>query len=562
VGLTPQLLPAIVTITLAQGARRMASKQVVVRRLVAIEDFGGMQILCTDKTGTLTQGKVHVRAGFDWAGRESQQVLRLAHLNAVLQAGFDNPIDSAIRADLSFDCSNVQKLDEVPYDFTRRRLSVLARESDGITTLVMKGAVPEVIAVCSMLEDQDGTTHPLSTRQERIERLARELGASGLRCLAVAYRRMEGSARTSRQDERDMVFVGILALSDPLKPDIRATVDRLRSLGVRVKIITGDNALVAAPIAQEVALDPTRMMVGAELRKLTDDALRRRVTEVDVFAEVDPNQKERIILALRKGGVSVGYLGDGINDAAALHAADVGISVDTAVDVTRGAADIVLLRKDLDVLAQGIEEGRRAFANTLKYVFMTTSANFGNMFSMAGASMITSFLPMLPKQILLLNLLTDLPAMAIATDRLDPELVARPRRWDVRHIRNFMITFGLVSSAFDYLTFFLLLLLAVPVAQFRAGWFIESALSEIFLLIVIRTRRTFFRSPPSRALLAASIAVGVLSLTIPYLPGAHLLGFAPPGPLTLTAVLTVAFLLLLASEGAKRFFLAHESRPG
>lgn len=545
VGLTPQLLPAIVAITLAHGARRMARHQVVVRRLVAIEDFGGMSVLCTDKTGTLTEGAVRLRSAVGPDGRASEEVQRLGYLNAVLQSGFDNPLDTAIREDRKWEITGFTKVDEVPYDFRRRRLSVLVETPEGVRLLITKGALEEVLAACRFQPGEE-------QQQEAILRLGAELSATALRCLGVASRVMPGAATATREDEREMRFAGILSFSDPPKAGIRDTLDRLEELGLQLKMVTGDNRLVAGAIAREVGLRADTVLTGAELRELSAPALQQRVGEVDVFAEVDPNQKEQIILAFKRSGVSVGFLGDGINDAPALHAADVGISVHTAVDVTKQAASIVLLRKDLDVLAEGIVEGRLAFANTLKYVFVTTSANFGNMFSMAGASLVAAFLPMLPKQILLLNLLSDLPAMAIATDRVDPDLVATPRRWDVRYIRNFMVTFGLVSSVFDFLTFGLLLALAVPVAQFRTGWFLESMLTEIFLLLVIRTGRVFYRSTPSRALLVASLAVAAATLALPYLPGAALLGFAPLPAGLLFALLGLTVLLVLASELVKR----------
>jgi Mg2+-importing ATPase len=557
VGLTPQLLPAIVSVTLAQGARRMARQGVVVRRLVSIEDFGAMQVLCTDKTGTLTEGRVRVTAALDVAGQPSRRVHRLAYLNAALQAGFENPIDAALRAEPPCALDGVVKLDEVPYDFSRRRLSVLLDDLDGRRLLVTKGAVPEVLAVCERAESAEPAAADSDWRAA-VRALAAEQSARGIRCLGVAVRALPGARSVDRADEREMTFVGVLALSDPPKPGVGEALTRLKQLGIALKMISGDNRAVAAAVASQVGLDAQRLVTGPELARLTDRGLVQRVRTAEVFAEIDPPQKERVIRALRGTGVAVGYLGDGINDAAALNAADVGVSVDTAVDVTRRAADVVLLRKDLGVLADGVVEGRRAFANTLKYVFITTSASFGNMFSMAGASLLVAFLPMLPKQILLLNLLSDLPAMAIATDRLDPEQVAVPRRWDVPFIRDFMVTFGLVSSLLDFMTFGLLLLAAVPVAQFRTGWFIESLLTEVLVLLVIRTTRPFYRSLPSAPLLAATAGVVALTFALPYLPGAGLLGLAPLPPGVLAALIGLTVLLLLASEGVKRtFFRRH-----
>jgi Mg2+-importing ATPase len=561
VGLTPQLLPAIVAITLSHGARRMARNQVVVRRLVAIEDFGGMSLLCTDKTGTLTEGRVRLHAALGSDGAPSDEVRRIAWLNARFQSGFDNPIDTAIIATGQVDIASIRKLDEVPYDFIRRRLSILIAEADGPPLLITKGAVPEVMAACTLVRDRAGHTTALEPQAAGITRLTDDLSQDGYRCLAIAVRSMPGAEQATRKDEQAMTLLGLLALADPPKPGIHRDLEELRALGVQIRMITGDNRLIAAHVAREVGLDADVLLTGAELDTLTDQALRQRAPLVHVFAEMDPNQKLRVIRALRDTGISVGYLGDGINDAAALQGADIGISVDTAVDVTRQAADIVLLRKDLGVLAEGIREGRRAFANTLKYVSITTSANFGNMFSMAGASLLAPFLPLLPKQILLLNLITDLPAMAIATDRLDPELVASPRRWDVRYIRDSMLTFGLVSSVFDYLTFGLLLLLAVPVVQFRTGWFLESVLTEIFVLLVIRTRRPFYRSAPSGPLIIASCAAAAAALLIPWLPGASVLGFGPIPPLLVVGLLALTTLLLIASERAKRAFQARHPVP-
>jgi Mg2+-importing ATPase len=359
-----------------------------------------------------------------------------------------------------------------------------------------------------------------------------------------------------------MSFLGFILFADPPKPGIQATIGRLRDLGVGLKIITGDNALVAATVARAVGLGGAQVLPGHELRQMSDGALLARVGQVDVFAEVEPNQKERIILALRKAGHVVGYMGDGINDASALHAADVGLSVDSAVDVAKEVADIVLLEKDLDVLVEGVREGRATFANTLKYVLMATSANFGNMFSMAGASLLLPFLPLLPKQILLTNLLTDMPETTIASDSVDAEMLARPRRWDIGFIRSFMLTFGVLSSVFDYLTFgALLYLLHASKDQFRTGWFVESVLSASLIVLVVRSRRPFFRSKPGTQLLWATLSVVAVTLAIPYLPFAHFLGLIPLPPLFLALVAVIVALYIVSGEFAKHVFYRHFEPP-
>ena len=554
VGLAPELLPAIVSVTLAFGARAMARARVIVKRLGAIEDLGAMTVLCLDKTGTITEGVVKLQSATDVDGRESDKVFTYAYVNAAFESGFANPIDATIRSTRHVDLSAFTKIDEVPYDFIRKRLSVIVSES-GRRLLITKGAARNVLDVCSHVERSDGRTEPLELHRDRIERTYAALSSDGLRCLAVAYRRLPPGAEGGRADERALTLLGILALADQPKAGVSATLAELRRLGVGLKLVTGDNALVAAHVARAVGLRADAVLTGRTLAELSDQALRLRVRDTDVFAEVEPNQKDRIIRSLRETGEVVGFLGDGINDATALHSADVGISVETAVDVTKEAADIVLLEKDLGVLIAGLREGRRAFANTLKYIFITTSANSGNMVSMAIASLFTGFLPLLPKQILLINFLTDVPSVAVATDRLDPELVERPRRWNNRLIRNFMLTFGLVSSVFDLLTFgVLLLLVRADVAQFRTGWFLESVLSEILVLLVIRTRRPFFRSPVGTALLVGSVVVGAASLVLPYVALGRSFGLAPlSGPVLLAmGAVTVAY--VAASEVTKRVF--------
>ncbi|HET9985208.1 MAG TPA: magnesium-translocating P-type ATPase [Longimicrobiales bacterium] len=558
VGLTPQLLPAIVSVNLARGARRMAERQVVVKRLAAIEDFGSMDVLCSDKTGTLTEGRVRLEAALDVTGAASDRVLRLAAVNATFESGYANPMDEAIRARAP-DLSGWEKLDEVPYDFGRRRLSVLAR-GEGERLLVSKGAVAGILGICQSAELPDGRIVPVATVAESIQGRCDALGRRGLRTLGVAYRTFDEERPVGPRDEAGMTFVGLLTFLDPPKPGAAEAVQALRRLGVSLKLVTGDNHLVATTIAEGVGLSAAGLVTGTELRRLSDVALVRRAATADVFAEIEPDQKERVVRALRRGGSVVGYIGDGINDAAALHAADVGISVNGAVDVAKEAAAIVLLETDLGVLGEGVREGRRTFANTLKYVFMATSANFGNMASMAGASLFLPFLPLLPTQILLMNLLTDLPEMTIATDAVDPELLEAPRRWDVPFIRRFMLTFGALSSIFDFLTFGALLLVRAAVPEFRTGWFVESVVSASTIVLVMRTRRPAFRSRPSRPLLAATVAVVALTALLPFTPLARLFGFVPLPRELLLMVAAIVFVYVLAAEVAKWLFYRRPAR--
>jgi phosphoserine phosphatase len=455
VGLTPQLLPAIISINLAHGARRMAGQRVIVKRLDSIEDFGSMDVLCSDKTGTLTQGVVTVSGGFDVRGGDSEDVMLYAYLNSSFETGFTNPIDVAVRASRTFDVSHIVKLDEVPYDFERKRLTILV-DRGGKPLMITKGAFANVLAVCTQARMPSGSTVRIDEVRADVEKLYRDLSAKGFRTLGVAVREDTGR-EIDATAEKEMTLVGVLALFDPPKESATAAVEHLRALGVRLKIITGDNALVACTAGASMGLAKPVVMTGSQLHGMHERALVRRVDSIDIFAEIEPNQKEYLVRLLQKAGHVIGYMGDGINDASALRAADVGISVNSAVDVAKEAADIVLLEPGLDVLAQGVKDGRATFANTLKYVFMATSANFGNMFSMAGASLFLPFLPLLPTQILLTNLLTDFPEMTIASDNVDPELVEQPRRWDIRFIRRFMIVFGLLSSVFDYATFAALL---------------------------------------------------------------------------------------------------------
>ncbi len=554
VGLTPQLLPAIISINLAHGARRMAQGKVIVKRLSAIENLGSMDVLCSDKTGTLTEGVVELAGSYDAEGKESRRVLFYAWLNAFLETGFINPIDEAIRRQHGLVAAGYEKAGEIPYDFVRKRLSVAVR-ADSEQLLITKGALNNVLEVCTGVETRDGRIVGLDGFRTGIEQLYREFSIQGVRTLGVACRRLDADEVIDKDLEQEMTFLGFLTFHDPPKKDVAAVVAAFRELGVTLKVITGDNQLVAAAIAPQVGLPEPRILTGPELRQMSDEALLRQVVKVDVFAEVEPNQKERILLALKKAGHVVGYMGDGINDASALHAADVGLSVDGAVDVAKEAADIVLLEKDLEVLVQGVREGRMTFVNTMKYVFMATSANFGNMFSMAGVSLFLSFLPMLPKQVLLTNLLTDFPEMAIATDGVDLEMILRPRRWDIRFIRKFMFAFGLLSSLFDFLTFAVLLfVLRAGTGQFRTGWFTESVVSASLVVLIIRTRRPFFRSRPGRYLLLATVLILGLTLALPFGPLAPVFGFEPLPVFFLLLLGGIVLLYALAAEVVKRIF--------
>jgi Mg2+-importing ATPase len=559
VGLTPELLPAIISITLSHGARRMAKLGVIVRRLNAIENLGSMDVLCTDKTGTLTAGIVQLDGAFDVAGQPSAQVLRLACINARFQTGMANPLDEAVgrAADgAHVDLAGCSKVDEIPYDFVRKSMSVVAADAAGQRTLVTKGALANVLGMCVSIQAGAAMLPLDAPAKARIDQLYEDWSGQGFRVLGVASRAVDDrSTAYTRADEGGLCFAGFLLFLDPPKDDVRQTIVDLAQRGVNLKMITGDNAKVARHVAQAIGLPVAVTLTGRDLNAMSDEALLHSAQQATVFAEMDPNQKERVILALRKTGHVVGYMGDGINDAPALHTADVGISVDTAVDVAKDAADFVLLRKDLAILREGIDEGRRTFANTLKYILTTISANFGNMFSMAVASVFLPFLPLLASQVLLNNFLSDIPATAIAGDNVDADWVATPRRWDTKFIRDYMVLFGLVSSVFDFLAFGMLLWLFQAAAEeFRTGWFIESLLTELVIALVVRTRGPFWRSRPGKLLLASTCAVIALTLALPYLPFAPVFGFVPlPAPLMLAMiVLTLAY--VGAAEAAKKYF--------
>jgi Mg2+-importing ATPase len=557
VGLSPELLPAIVSVTVARGAHAMAQRGVVVRRLEAIENLGSIDVLCTDKTGTLTVGDMALHGALGPDGRPSGEVLRWAHANAALETGIANALDAALVAagrQQGLDATGLHKVDEIPYDFQRRRLTIVVAEGEATHRIVTKGAFDNVLDVCALW--RDGTDpKPLDDgSRQRLAEFFRARSEEGFRVLALATRSVPAQPRYGVADETAMCFEGFLLFLDPVKPGAAQTLRELAALGIRVKVITGDNRHVAAHVAGALGLSTDTLLTGEQLAAMRDEALWEHARRADVFAEIDPQQKERIVRALQRTGHAVGYLGDGINDAPALHAADVGISVDQAVDVARESADIVLLRPDLDVLRRGVEDGRRTFANTLKYIGITTSANFGNMVSMALGTLFLPFLPLAAKQILLNNFLSDLPSIAISTDRVDPERLATPQRWQVGELRRFMIVFGLVSTVFDLLTFWLLhRWFRADEATFQTAWFSVSLLTELAVVLVLRTRSAFWRSAPSRLLWLTTLGVAIAALLLPLVPAVRtLFGFVMlPAPL-LAALAGVVLAYLLATELIKR----------
>ena len=561
VGLSPELLPAIVSVTLSTGARALAAKGVLVRRLDAIENLGAMTVFCTDKTGTLTEGRIALRTCTDPQGAPSAQVAAWACLNAAFETGIENPLDQAIlTAPDAPDAPTAgwRKLAEVPYDFQRKRLTVVvqAAAETAFGLLITKGAADTVLAVCDTVEG-DGVATPLDeAARARLDGFVQARGQEGLRVLGLATRRLPVQAHYDRTFESGLCFAGFLVFADPPKAGVSETLAALAALGVGIKVLSGDNRHVVAHTAQALGLSSEPPVTGGQLRTMPDAALEAIVVKHTLFAEVDPQQKERVVRALKRRGAVVGYLGDGINDAPALHAADVGVSVDQAVDVARKSADVVLLRRDLAVLAEGVEGGRRTSANTLKYICITISANFGNMVSMAVATPLLPFLPMAAKQILLNNFLSDLPAMSISSDVVDAGQLARSQRMSVKRIQAFMIVFGLVSSAFDLLTFAVLLLLFhAGQGRFQTAWFVVSLLTELAVLLVLRTQGPAWKSRPSRTLMGLTVAVAGVGLASPYLgPVAALFDLTPLPPPLLGASVLIVLAYAAATEAAKLWF--------
>ena len=550
VGLTPEFLPMITTVTLGQGALRMAKQKVIVKHLESIQNFGSIDTLCCDKTGTLTSGETRLEGYLDLSDQASERVLLLSYLNSIYETGIKSPLDEAILQHGTLDVGGYSKIDEIPFDFERRCLSVVVQHKEE-RLLITKGAPENILAFCTAYESY-GACKPLDGVSGEIRnkyvKMYRDLSSQGYRVLAVAYRSLPQQESYSKADEHSLILLGFLKFADPPKSDVAEVLQALKKDGVQVKIVTGDNELVTRHVCEQVGLATSRIVLGSEIEHMTDPALAQVALEVNVFARVSPAQKNRIILALKSQKHVVGYMGDGINDAPSLHAADVGISVSTGVDVAKEAASIILLEPSLQVLHKGILEGRKAFGNVIKYLLMGTSSNFGNMFSMAGAYIFLPFLPMLPSQILLNTFLYDLSQVTIPTDNVDASYIRKPQHWDIKLIRNFMICIGPVSSIFDFLTFFMMLRVfnAGPVL-FHTGWFVESLATQTLVLFIIRTAGNPLRSRPSLPLTITTLLIVVVGCVLPYTPLAGPLGFTPLPALyfLFLAVMVVSYLFLV-----------------
>ncbi|HUW76954.1 MAG TPA: magnesium-translocating P-type ATPase, partial [Gallionella sp.] len=560
VGLTPELLPMVVTVTLSRGALRMAKKQVIVKQLAAIHNLGSMDVLCTDKTGTLTEGRIKLERHVDALGNDSAQVLQLAYLNSYFETGLKSPLDDAILKHEEIDASDWRKIDEVPFDFERRRVSVLVDQGEK-RLLVVKGSPEDILGLSTQYAvGETLETRPLDEQAlASIRALHDSMGRDGFRVLGIAWRTVaQDHPHAVVGDETELTFAGFAAFLDPPKESAAHALKALAADNVQVKIVTGDNELVTRYVCGKLGMPVMGVLTGSEIQQMGDTALAVRVREANLFCRVTPAQKNRIILSLKTQGHTVGYLGDGVNDAPSLRSADVGISVDSAVDVAKAAADMIMLREDLNVLHAGVQEGRRTFVNIMKYIMMGTSSNFGNMFSMAGATLFLPFLPMLPSQILLNNLLYDFSELPIPMDNVDNRYLSHPRHWDTAFIRNFMWVVGPVSSIFDFLMFFILLkVFGAGEALFHTGWFIESIATQVLVIFVIRTRGSPFKSRPNMMLVITSLGVVIVAALLPFTPIAAQLGFVAPPLLFFVILPAMVLCYLLAVEIVKRYFYRH-----
>lgn len=561
VGMAPELLPAIMTFAMSAGAKKMLKKKVIVKKLSSIFNFGEVNVLCTDKTGTLTEGNVTVKEIVDIDGRPNDRIKLFAFLNASFQNGFTNPVDKAI-AELPLCSNGYSKINEIPYDFIRKRLSVAVTNEEE-TFFITKGAFKSVLEVCRFAAVGKGGKEELNDAQRKlIESSFVDYSEQGFRVLGISYKPLV-TAKISREDEKEMIFLGFILLEDPLKETALKSIQELEKLHIRTKIITGDNRFAAVHTARKIGMERPSLLTGDEIRKLSAESLIVKAKEVDLFAEIEPQQKELIIKALQRSKFVVAYIGDGVNDVAAINAADIGISTNNASDVAKEAADFVLLEKDLSVLADGTAEGRRSFANSMKYILITTGATFGNMFSVAGASLFLPFMPMLPKQILFTNLVTDLPFLTIASDNVDEEQTKEPGKWNLKMIRRFMIVFGIHSSIFDFLTFYILYFyLKLPQAGFQTGWFLESAITEIIILFIIRTRKSFIKSRPGNLLIVLGMLAVFITIVAPWSPAAASLGFSVPSIQLLLAITALVITYTISADFLKVYFFTslHRAR--
>lgn len=552
VGMAPELLPAISTITMSAGAKRMLEKKVIVKKLASIQNLGEVDLLCTDKTGTITEGVIQVNALLDGSGSESEFVKQLAYWNAIFETGYSNPIDETLKQLYPAPTVLPEKIGEVPYDFIRKRLSIAVKTEKEIL-LISKGAFLQTIKICTKIKLKDDEPKDITGYLEDLQKRYDQFGLDGYRVIAICYKSIHDNFIT-KDSEFEMIFAGFIVLNDPIKPGIKETIAQLKSMKVDMKFITGDNKNVARSIATGLGIENPVVLNGSDLQQLNDDELRNRAQQTHIFAEVEPQQKERIIKILRRDH-TVAYMGDGINDVSALSAADVGISVENAVDIARESADFVLMEKNLIVLADGIKEGRKTFANTLKYLYINTGSTFGNMCSVAAASLILPFLPMLPKQILLTNFLTDFPFLMIANDNVDNEQLDRPGKWNLKVLRNYMLVFGIHSTLFDMITFItLLIILKVQESAFQTSWFIESVLSELFILFIIRTHKNFFKSKPGKSLFVFSVLALIVTIGLPYLPFAGEIGLTPLPMMNLGAMLIIVLAYITTADFLKVWF--------
>ncbi len=552
VGMAPELLPAIMTFAMSAGAKKMMQKKVIVKKLSSIFNFSEVTILCTDKTGTITEGTVCLKDIVDINNQTNDKIKLYAYINAFFQQGFKNPLDEAILS-LKLNTSDFKKTDEIPYDFIRKRLSILVIQNEK-KIIITKGAVPNILSICAFVEINNKSEPLTDSLKEKIEETFSNYSGQGIRTIALCYKEVTLS-QINRTAEENMTFLGFVLLEDPIKDSVLHSIEKMKSAGIAIKIITGDNRYAANYIAKKIDIHNSKILTGQEIDQMSLDALKYNAIETNIFAEVEPQHKERIVRALQNNNNVVAYMGDGINDVSAIHAADVGISTDNAVDVAKDAADFVLMEKDLSVLVDGVIEGRKSFTNSMKYIFINTGATFGNMVSVAGASLILPFLPMLPKQILLTNFITDFPYLSVSSDNVDESELKQPLKWNLKLIIKFMIVFGIHSSLFDFLTFYVLFFyFKLKDSPFQTGWFIESVITELLILFIIRTKKSFLKSMPGKALLLTSLLSLIITIVLPISPFADLLGLSIAHTQQAIAIFIILILYLITADLLKIIF--------